>query len=200
MHTVNKNRIRTLATAGLLSLSVLAQTAHAESAQSTYYTYADVLAVEPSYSRLTISEPVEHCYDLPASTGRNHYGDARYDYDRPHYRQDHGHPGATLLGGIIGGLIGNQFGGGNGRKALTIAGTALGASVASRAARHPVRPAYDYRPPAPVRRCTTTTETRERTVLDGYDVTYLYHGQEFTKRVSEHPGDRIRIRVDVEPV
>ena len=51
-----------------------------------------------------------------------------------------------------------------------------------------------------MRRCTTTTETRERTVLDGYDVTYLYHGQEFTKRVSEDPGDRIRIRVDVEPV
>ena len=119
MHTVNKNRIRSLATAGLLSFSVLAQTAHAESAQSTYYTYADVVAVEPSYSRLTISEPVEHCYDLPASTRRNYYDGARYDHDRPHYRQDHGHPGATLLGGIIGGLIGNQFGGGNGRKALT---------------------------------------------------------------------------------
>lgn len=212
MHTVNKNRIRSLATAGLLSLSLLAQAAYAESAQSTYYTYADVVAVEPSYSRLTVSEPVEHCYDVPVSTSPSYYRGARYDrgyrgrrhggYDRHDYAYSHerGHPGTTILGGIIGGLIGNQFGGGNGRKALTIAGTAIGASVASRAARHPVRPAYDYRPPAPARRCTTTTETREHTVLDGYDVIYLYHDQEFTKRVSEHPGDRIRIRVDVEPV
>ncbi len=208
MQKVNKNRIRSLATAGLLSFSVLAQTAHAESTQSTYYTYADVIAVEPSYSRLTVSEPVEQCYDVPSPSSRSYYGGVRYDHRGPYAsrryddygRHHHGHPGATILGGIIGGLIGNQFGGGNGRKALTIAGTAIGASVASRAARHPVRPAYDYRPPAPARRCTTTTETREHTVLDGYDVIYLYHGQEFTKRVSEHPGDRIRIRVDVEPV
>lgn len=208
MQTVNKNRIRSLATAGLLSFSVLAQSVQAESAGSTYFTYADVIAVEPSYSRMTVSEPVEHCYDVPVRASPSYYGGARYhrrggyasrnygDYDGHH----HGHPGTTILGGIIGGLIGNQFGGGNGRKALTIAGTAIGASVASRAARHPVRPAFDYRPPEPARRCTTTTETREHTVLDGYDVIYLYHGQEFTKRVSEHPGDRIRIRVDVEPV
>ena len=192
MRTVKNNRIRHLATAGLLSISSLAAAEHQISPGGTYYTYADVVAVAPSYRTLLVSEPVEHCYEVPPGA----YGN-RYEVDR---HNDRGHPAVTILGGILGGLIGNQFGGGNGRRALTVAGTAIGATVASHAARQrqPHRYDYDYR--APARRCTTTTETHERQVLEGYDVTYLYHGQTFTRQVTEHPGDRIRIRVDVEPV
>ncbi len=211
MRTVKKNRIRSLAMAGLVSVSTVSvwPCAQAETIADSYFTYADVVAVEPSYSRLTVSEPVEHC-----SVAAGSYEAPYYAHDRSHFYQDrayrgapyqdyadhdHGHPVTTIVGGVIGGLIGNQFGGGRGKKALTIAGTVVGASIASQAVRHPVRPTYDYREVPPARRCITVTETREHTVLDGYDVTYLYHGQQFTKRVAEHPGERIRIRVDVTP-
>jgi uncharacterized protein YcfJ len=33
----------------------------------------------------------------------------------------------------------------------------------------------------------------------GYDVTYEYAGRSFRTRTNYHPGDRIRVRVDVRP-
>ena len=196
MRTVKKSRIRSLAAAGLLAATGTAAAEHSATGDNGYYTWADVLDVAPTYRTRLIREPVEYCHELPRSA----YGyDAGYE---PRYRADHGHPGTTILGGILGGLIGNQFGGGNGRKAMTVAGTAIGASFASHAARrhHEQSYAYDYDYRAPVRRCTTTTETREEQIVDGYVVTYVYQGQEFTRHMADHPGDRVRIRVDVEPV
>ena len=35
--------------------------------------------------------------------------------------------------------------------------------------------------------------------LSGYDVTYEYNGRQYTRRMDYHPGDRIRVRVDVSP-
>ena len=35
--------------------------------------------------------------------------------------------------------------------------------------------------------------------VDRYDVTYEYAGRQYTTRTSYHPGDRIRVRVDVRP-
>lgn len=35
--------------------------------------------------------------------------------------------------------------------------------------------------------------------VTAYDVTYEYAGQQYTTRTSYHPGDRIRVRVDVRP-
>ena len=32
-----------------------------------------------------------------------------------------------------------------------------------------------------------------------YDVTYEYNGRQYTRRMDYHPGDRIRVRVDVSP-
>jgi uncharacterized protein YcfJ len=36
-----------------------------------------------------------------------------------------------IFGGILGGAIGNQFGGGSGKKVMTVAGALLGASIAN---------------------------------------------------------------------
>jgi uncharacterized protein YcfJ len=33
--------------------------------------------------------------------------------------------------------------------------------------------------------------------VSAYDVTYEYAGQQYTTRTNYHPGDRIRVRVDV---
>lgn len=50
-----------------------------------------------------------------------------------------------------------------------------------------------------VERCTTTTISRQQRQLDGYDVTYVYRGNTFQTRTEQHPGDRIRVRVQVRP-
>jgi|SRR5690606_32523600 len=163
-----------------------------------YYAYADVVDVTPRYGWHEVSEPVLQCVEPSRPVRR--YG--RHDDHRVHHGSGDG--AAGLVGGLIGGLIGHQFGGGNGRTALTIAGAAIGASVARDYARER-RDVDHYRSEwreryEPVRHCTETYRTRRVRGVNGYDVTYRYRGATLHKWVNEHPGDVIRVRVDVEPV
>ena len=48
-----------------------------------------------------------------------------------------------------------------------------------------------------VARRATTTKWQER--IDGYRVTYVYHGRRQVTEMPYRPGDRIRVRVDVSP-
>lgn len=34
---------------------------------------------------------------------------------------------------------------------------------------------------------------------NAYDVAYEYNGRRYTRRMDHHPGDRVRVRVDVTP-
>lgn len=36
-------------------------------------------------------------------------------------------------------------------------------------------------------------------IVNGYDVTYRYRNRDFTIRMAYDPGDRVQVRVDVEP-
>ena len=183
-----------------------------------YYVYADVVEVSPRYGWHEVTEPVRECVELAPE---RHFGwqdrsyRRYYDDRRPGYRHEprhHAGEGAAgLVGGLIGGLIGNQFGGGNGKTALTIAGAAIGASVARdhvRRSEHDYpgrsyRDHHGYEPYADARAvmsCTESERTRRVRGVNGYDVTYRYQGATFHKWVDEHPGDAIRVRVDVEPV
>jgi uncharacterized protein YcfJ len=199
-------------------------TMSANAGSESYYIYADVVDVEPLVERYTVTEPQQACSATNGSTAyshsrHRHYGRANdhsydyhqsYDNDREyaHAGSSHSSGAATLLGGVIGGLVGSQFGGGNGKKVLGIAGAIVGASVANQAARHrhdnygsrgyynsPNRNAH-YRP----QRCATVMESREIEEVTGYRVRYLYQGQEFVKRVDTDPGDRVRVQVQVTPV
>jgi len=187
----------------LTAASVLADSAYASDARrgGGYYPYADVVSVRPLYGMQRVSEPVRRCETVsrrpvhPAGRYRSRHSDR--------HGRHHGDGGAAagLLGGLVGGLIGNQFGDGNGRKALTVAGAVLGASIAgdrARSRRHDVR-GYASEPAA-VRRCTEVLQTRQERRVHGYDVRYRYQGRTFNKRVDEHPGEVVRIHVDVEPM
>lgn len=186
--------------AGLFSATALANS-------QSYYVYADVVDVEPLIQRHTVREPHEECsresYASSSSYGRNgrsgrhrhHHGG--YGYQQDYYRGSHGNGAATLLGGVIGGLVGSQFGGGNGKKVLAITGAMVGASIANQASRRRHETYASHHAP---QRCTTVTQSRRVETITGYSVRYHYQGQEFVKRVEEHPGDRIRVRVDVTPV
>ncbi|MCB1684827.1 MAG: glycine zipper 2TM domain-containing protein [Pseudomonadales bacterium] len=163
----------------------------AGNSDNAYYIAVPVIDVSPVTSRRTVSHPVQECRTVePAYSYREHR--------RPYRQRDAVVPG--ILGGLIGGLVGNQFGGGSGRTALTVIGAFAGSSIARQSvAQHNGYHYDDYRQPRSRRICETGY--RERTVDEviAYDVTYEYAGQRFVKRVSDHPGDEIRVQVEVTP-
>lgn len=99
-----------------------------------------------------------------------------------------------IAGGILGGIIGNQFGNRSGKDFMTIAGTVLGGSIgndhAKRGHAHPVSE----------RVCDEVVSYREEEVVDGYRVTYRYHGKEYFTTMDYDPGERIRVRASVVPI
>jgi len=142
--------------------------------------YARVISATPVYETVDVAVPVEECW-----TERVVH---RPGYHRPH--------AGALAGGIIGGVLGNQVGDGRGRTAATVAGTLLGASIGRELAHQGHGRPYVTRE----RHCEWVDryETEERLV--GYRVEYRYEGQTFVTHTDEHPGRRIAVRVDVEPI
>lgn len=171
------------------------------------YDMAQVVSVEPIVER---SEAVarRECWNEPrAYRERAYRGHDRY------YARRHGdsRPGdATVLGAIIGGALGHQAGKGDGRTAATIAGAviggAIGHSVAKENRNHvragaSVRYEDGYRGDGyhggEVRQCRTVGGYEQDERVVGYRVAFDYHGRIYHTTTSHHPGDSIRVRVDV---
>ena len=55
------------------------------------------------------------------------------------------------------------------------------------------------RSPYTVQRCETRYHDEWQERVDGYRVTYVYHGRRQVTQLPYRPGDRIRVRVDVSP-
>ncbi|MEE4360990.1 MAG: glycine zipper 2TM domain-containing protein [Pseudomonadales bacterium] len=217
-HT-GRSLVRTALASGLLGCASFAAADHAgvdRYGANGFYTWVDVVDVDPVYAHHYVDEPIERCYDLPARRQQpvRYQARDRYSYAGVSEQRRGGDAGATLLGGVIGGVLGHAIGDGRGKPILTVAGAAIGAAVANNASRdrfdsrryddrYDVRdwPGRDRRG-RNVRRqsCEIVYESRRETTFEGYDVVYRYRGQEFTRRLDENPGDRLRIRVDVEPV
>ena len=182
--------ITTLASFAIASLILVVGPANASGNAHSYgsskavYDYAKVLSVEPVIRYVTVTTPVEECWDDVQTVSTRHHAPGR--------------AGRTLFGAIVGGVIGHQFGSGRGNDAATIAGTLLGAAIGSDSAKY--APSYHTtRYARPVRRCSTSYQAREEQRIDGYDVIYAYHGRKYATRTPYDPGKRIRIRVDVRP-
>lgn len=127
----------------------------------------------------------------------------RYDSYRVADRH-RGAAGSMILGGIIGAAVGNQFGGGDGRRAATVAGALIGSAIGHDRAER--RNAHGYyadagysERPYEVERCDVRYDEDYEERVEGYRVTYLYNGREHTTRLPYDPGDRIRVRVNVRP-
>ena len=164
----------------------------AEDRGSVGYDFARVVDVQPVYDEVSVAEPREVCWNEPVTYASGP------SYAR--YRRHNDTP--EIVGGIIGGLIGNQFGHGDGRAAATIAGVALGASVARDNERN--RANYDgygprYERTVSERRCEVREDYRSQRQLIGYDVTYDYNGTTGHTFSERQPGTEIRVRVAVEP-
>lgn len=150
-----------------------------------YYEYADVVDVQPIVRVVRVSTPQTTCWNEPA----------RYQTYR--YQDDHPSAVPAIVGGIIGSVIGKQFADGKGKRYTAVAGGLLGAAVGQDAARR--RHARSYRAQyRSERHCEVQDVFHEEERIDGYRVTYVYQGREFVTRTAYDPGDRIRVRVQVE--
>ena len=171
---------------------------HAHHGHHTEYDFARVVDVDPIVRTVRVSVPRRECWT-----------ETRYeyvDYPPPGGHEPHrGAAGSMILGGIIGAALGNQIGSGDGRRAATVAGAIIGSAVGHdvamrRAAASGYRPtAYRETRPYEVERCDVRYDEEYEERIDGYRVTYVYNGKEYTTRLPYDPGDRIRIRVDVRP-
>lgn len=184
-----KNLKQNLVLSGVLAIGLLTTTApafadHDASSKNSYYTYGRVIDAEPIIRRTVETIPHKECRPV------RHQRRVRRDHHK-------GHLLPSLIGGLLGGAIGHQFGGGRGKTALTVVGALAGASIASDSAHRHDRQYTDH---VIRQRCTVIEEVREVEIIEGYLVTYRYQGREFTRTTVDHPGSRIRIRVQVNPV
>jgi len=151
----------------------------APAAENTKYAWADVLRVDPVYDRAQTSAPREECEDVPV--------DRRVD-------SGNNNAAGTVIGAIVGGVLGNTVGKGDGRKAATVAGAVVGGAVG-----HGVASQDDRYYAGPERHCRVVQDAAEERRIIGYDVQYRYRGDVYMSRLDYDPGERMRVRVSVEP-
>ncbi len=197
-------------------------------ADAPHYDYARVLRVDPvlqSGYRPTRASSNE-CYSEDGyytDNGDDRRYDDRYDdrgYENGRYQSrdgDYGRDGrsgseygtqtgrnvATVIGGIVGAALGSKVGGGSARYATA----AMGSMVGGMAGREVYETTQRNRPQkrARVTVCDPVGESEyarypvAASEVTAYDVTYEYADREYVTRTRHHPGDRIRVRVDVRP-
>jgi uncharacterized protein YcfJ len=150
---------------------------------SEYTDYAEVIDVEPLVRDVHISDPRQECWQEEV-------------YYQDHGPADRGNTAARMvLGGLAGVVIGHQFGHGDDRDTNALAGGIIGSGLGYGLGGH--RPRYDgvdYE-----ERCHVVNDYYTEERVDGYRVTYVYHGETFTTQLPYDPGDRLRVRVDVDP-
>lgn len=153
--------------------------------------YARVVRVDPII--VAPSPARQQCYERDADERYTQGGGDAVGNDTPQATPG-GRVGATILGGVLGAVVGSGFGGGTGRVVGTAVGTAAGTAIG--------QSVYDnsHTTRGTVRVCEPVADPRADGEVDGYEVTYEYAGRQYHTRTAYHPGDRIRVRVDVVPL
>jgi len=94
---------------------------------------------------------------------------------------------------------GSQYGGHGPQVAgTTLLGAAIGAAIGHQQGMRRYG-AVSSPQPYTVQRCETRYHDEYQERVDGYRVTYVYHGRRQVTELPYRPGDRIRVRVDVSP-
>ena len=141
----------------------------------------------------------------------NDRGDDRYASQQDPYGTQTGRTMATVIGGIAGAVLGSKVGGGSGAYAATAIGTMVGGMAGRQIYESSQRRRYEgntvqvcdpvdngYPGNGGYNTSGYANAGNDARVV-GYDVTYEYAGRQFVTRTNYHPGDRIRVRVDVRP-
>ena len=148
--------------------------------------FARVIEASPIYEQLAHTTPQTQCWN---ETVR---------YERPAYQRRS--PTGTILGTMIGAAVGHNVAKSKrGQKVGRVAGAILGATIGSDVSHRNSSGSnrVEYREE---QRCESKNYTEYEQVVVGYDVTYQYHGMTYQARMNEHPGDRVRVAVEVRPV
>lgn len=183
-HSRNAMQIKTISTGLAVALGLgsllLATPVFAQS----QYVYAQVLESRAIYQSVTVAAPRDECWEEEV---------------RVRETRQRGSQTPVILSTIIGGAIGNAVGNNKSSQRVgTVVGAVLGHSVGRDIVRAESRPAsVRYQT---VKQCETVTEYRDEERLMGYQVRYLYNGEEFTVRTEQDPGEQIRLRVSHDPV
>ncbi|MBC55094.1 MAG: histidine kinase [Gammaproteobacteria bacterium] len=181
---MSRSLSRMFKSVGMLSLGASALWVSSTALAQTQYVYADVLESRPVYQSVTVSAPREQCWQEQVPVRDRHRSDSRTP---------------ALISAIVGGAIGNAVGNNSSsRKVGTVVGAVLGHSVgrdivAANSRHEPAR--YQT-----VQHCEVVDEYYDEERLMGYQVRYRYNGEDFSVRMDDDPGERIRLRVQVEPV
>ena len=160
----------------IMTLITLACGVPLAEARHSFEDHARVLKVTPLYEE--INRPREVCETeyVPETGSRE------------------GSLAGPLIGGIAGGVLGAQVGKGRGRVAASAAGAAIGAIVGDRLSRRRSESYYERE----VTYCETIDEWE--THLTGYRVIYRYRGQTRVTTMPYDPGNKLRLRVAIEPI
>ncbi|MEL1263705.1 glycine zipper 2TM domain-containing protein [Pseudoxanthomonas putridarboris] len=188
-------------------------------AYGPHYDYARVVRVDPVIDDGYRGTARQNCYYREADDvyARDGYRDDGYRYPDDYRGEGYGdrrYPGtgsesgrtvATVIGGIAGAVLGSKVGDGSGR----YVGTAVGSMVGGMAGRSIYDSAQRDRQAQRGRvRVCDPVPAGDRGYggdyygdgrVSGYDVTYEYGNRTYHTRTDHHPGDRIRVRVDVRP-
>jgi uncharacterized protein YcfJ len=161
------------AIATAISLTLVAP---ATQANHVFEDYAKVTNVTPQYEKVNL--PRKECFS---------------EYV-PERRRRHRSLAGPLIGAIAGGVLGAQIGNGSGRVAASAVGAAIGAITGDRLSDRGREEFYERE----VRRCRMIDHWESRVV--GYDVSYRYRGHSQTVTLPYDPGQKILMRVAIEPV
>ena len=151
----------------------------------TSFETASVVESRAVYEVVEISTPQEQCWEEEAVVDRRG-SDNRSDTP-------------VVLSTIIGGAIGNAVGHNKSNQRVgAVLGAVLGHSIGRDIMRrNESAGSGEYQT---VQRCETVYQQHEEERLVGYQVTYLFNGEEYSVRTTTDPGDEIRVRVSVQPV
>ena len=168
-----------------VSIATIMGLAGSSALAETTFEYAQVIESQPIYRVVEVSTPEQQCWEEELAVDR--------------YSERNRSKTPILVSTLIGGAIGNAVGHGKSNERIgAVLGAMLGHSIGRDIIRESDRPAVrEYQT---VQRCDTVYQQYEEGRLVGYDVTYLYNGEEFSIRTESDPGDRIRLRVSVQPV
>lgn len=158
------------------------------------FDYARVVSSEPIYETYQVNNPVQQCWNERVPVSRSYKRNRGYDSKTP-----------EVVGAIIGGAVGNQVGkrgGGKARDVATVVGAVLGGSIARdvKNNRRHQNQRYSRTEYENVQRCETRDSYTSKRELVGYDVAYRYQGNVYHTQMADHPGNKIRVKVTVDPV
>jgi len=185
------NLKKTALVTGLISSVAVVGLANAGNYTQSRIDYARVIHVKPITKTVETSTPIEKCWDEQVAHRKPRHHNNGYIHKN------------EAFGALIGAVVANQAAKrSSNRKAVTAAGAVIGTMIGNDVKKKNQRNHYDdqYTSYRTVKQCHVEHQVSYTEQVVAYKVRYKYRGKEYTTRMNNHPGDRIKVSVSVTPV